>query len=204
MRPGRIQGRLRLALRPKCGTFRYSRFAMKISRLLAALSGLWVAGVGPAHAATAPARAEVVFDHPEKFTDVKDAFMPSDKGSAAILASLRAYLTQEAQYFVPEGCKLTLTFTDIDLAGDFEPWRGPQFEDVRIVKPIYPPHFKFRFTLADGSGRVVREGEEDLLDQAFDLRMTLDRQDPLRYEKEILKDWMRRQLRGVLPRATAQ
>lgn len=176
---------------------------MKTSRLLAALGGLLVAGAGPAHAA-ASARAEVVFDHPEKFTDVKDAFMPSDRGSASILASLRGYLEQQAQSFVPEGCKLTLVFSDIDLAGDFEPWRGPQFEDVRIVKPIYPPHFKFRFTLTDASGRVVREGEEDLVDQAFDLRMTLDHQDPLRYEKEILKDWMRRQLRGVLPKATAQ
>jgi hypothetical protein len=177
---------------------------MKISRLLAALGGLLVAGVGAAHAATTPARAEVIYDHPEKFTDVKDGFMPSDKGSAAILATLRDYLQQQARYFVPEGCLLTLTFTDIDLAGDFEPWRGPAFEDVRIVRDIYPPHFKFHFTLADATGRVVRDGQEDLLDLGFGSRVTLDHQDPLRYEKEILKDWMRRQLRGALPRATVQ
>jgi Protein of unknown function (DUF3016) len=177
---------------------------MKTSRLLAALCGLMVAGAAAAHAATTPARAEVIFDHPEKFTDVKDSSMPSDRGSAAILSSLRDYLVLQAKYFVPEGSKLTLTFTDIDLAGDFEPWRGPQFDDVRIVKPIYPPHFKFHFALADATGRVVREGEEDLLDLAFDSRVTLDRQDPLRYEKEILKDWMRRQLRGALARPMVQ
>ncbi len=178
---------------------------MKTSRLLAALGGLLVAGVGPARADTAPARAEVVFDHPEKFTDVKDSSMPTEQGFRGHPPRpCREYLLHQAQSFVPEGCKLTLTFTDIDLAGDFEPWRGPQFDDIRIVKSIYPPHFKFRFALADASGRVIREGDEDLVDLAFDMRSTLDRQDPLRYEKEILKDWMRRQLRGALPRATAQ
>jgi hypothetical protein len=177
---------------------------MNTSRLLAALGGLMVAGVGAAHAATTTARAEVIFDHPEKFTDVKDSTMPSDKGTAAILATLSDYLILQAKYFVPAGSKLTLTFTDIDLAGEFEPWRGPDFDDIRIVKPIYPPHFKFHFALADATGRVISEGQEDLLDMAFDSRITLDRQDPLRYEKEILKDWMRRQLRGSSNRATVQ
>ena len=45
---------------------------------------------------------------------------------------------------VPEGDKLTITFTDIDLAGDFEPWRGPQWDEVRIVKAIYPPRSSSR------------------------------------------------------------
>ncbi len=173
---------------------------MKTSLWLAALCGLWVSGSGPLLAAAPDIRAEVVYDHPEKFTDVKDSAMDTEEGSAAILASLRDYLVREAKYFVPEGCKLTMTFTDIDLAGEFEPWRGPQFDNVRIIKSIYPPRFKFSYTLADSTGRVVREGREDILDTAFDLRLTLDRDDPLHFEKDILKDWMRRQLRGFVPK----
>jgi Protein of unknown function (DUF3016) len=184
--------------------FPYYNIAMKTSHLLAAVCGLLVVGAGPAFAATTDARAEVVYDHPEKFTDVKDSSMPTEQGSAAILKSLREYLVHQAGFLVPEGDKLTITFTDIDLAGDFEPWRGPQFDNIRIVKAIYPPQFKFSFTLTDASGRVIREGEENLLDQAFDMRMTLDRDDPLRFEKAILQDWMRRQMRGTRAGPTAQ
>jgi hypothetical protein len=37
----------------------------------------------------------------------------------------------------------------------------------------------------------VKEGKEDIRDLAFDMRLTMDRQDPLRYEKDILRDWIR-------------
>jgi hypothetical protein len=77
-----------------------------------------------------------------------------------------------------------------NLAGDYEPWRGPQFSDVRIVKSIYAPRFKFSFKVTDAAGKTVKEGNEDIRDLAFDMRLTLDRQDPLRFEKDILKDWI--------------
>jgi hypothetical protein len=83
-----------------------------------------------------------------------------------------------------------VTFADIDLVGEYEPWRGPQFSDVRIVKSIYPPRFKFAYKITDAAGKTVKEGKEELRDLAFDMRLTIDRQDPLRYEKDILKDWI--------------
>jgi Protein of unknown function (DUF3016) len=178
--------------------------AMKTSHLVAALCGLLLAGSGRLLAAATDVRTEVVYDHPEKFTDVRDSSMPTDQGSASILSDLRDYLVREGRLYVPAGCKLTITFTDIDLAGDFEPWRGPQFDNVRIIKTIYPPHFKFSYTLADAGGRVLRAGQEDILDDAFELRVSLDHNDPLHYEKDILRDWMRRQMRGVQAVSTAQ
>ena len=90
-----------------------------------------------------------------------------------------------------EGCKLTVTFTDIDLAGEFEPWRGPQFDEVRIVKDIYPPGFKFAYTLTDANGKVLKEGTENIRDMNFQMRLLIDTNDTLRYEKDILTDWMR-------------
>jgi hypothetical protein len=89
-----------------------------------------------------------------------------------------------------------VTFTDIDLAGEYEPWRGPQFSDVRIVKSIYAPRFKFSYKVTDATGKTVKEGNEDIRDLAFDMRLTIDRQDPLRFEKDILKDWIGSTLRA--------
>jgi hypothetical protein len=149
-----------------------------------------------APATKAPARTEVIFDHPEKFADVKDSEFGTDKGRDAILDQIREFIVERAEKILPAGQKLVITFTDIDLAGDFEPWRGAQFSDIRIVKSIYPPRFNFTYKVTDAAGKVVKEGKEKLIDLAFDMRLTIDRQDPLRYEKDILMDWLR-----DLPRA---
>ena len=98
---------------------------------------------------------------------------------------------------VPEGDRLAITFTDIDLAGDFEPWRGPQWSGVRIVKDVYPPAFKFTYAVTDPSGRVVKGGSEDIRDGGFQFRSTIDTTDTLRYEKAVLNDWARSTLRAL-------
>jgi hypothetical protein len=66
---------------------------------------------------------------------------------------------------------------------------------VRIVKDIYPPRFSFRFEIKDAAGKVLKDGERRLTDLGFMQRLTIDRQDPLRYEKDLLGDWVRSELR---------
>jgi hypothetical protein len=165
---------------------------MKTFRLLSAALGLLVACA--LHAANPPKpapRTEVIFDHPENFTDVKDGEFPTDRGRDGILARIREHLVERTASLVPEGDRLTITFTDIDLAGDFEPWRGPQWSEIRVVKTIYPPAFKFSYKVADSSGRVIRQGSEDIRDLNFQMRAVLDATDTLGYEKDILDDWAR-------------
>jgi hypothetical protein len=171
---------------------------MKALRLLSIALGLSAAcALHAADAARPGPRTEVIFDHPENFTDVKDGEFETDKGRDAILARIRDYLVKRTASLLPEGDRLTVTFTDIDLAGDFEPWRGPWWSDVRIVKPIYPPAFKFSYAVTDPSGRVVKQGSEDIRDLDFQMRSTLDASDSLRYEKDILDDWARSTLRDL-------
>jgi Protein of unknown function (DUF3016) len=167
-----------------------------MKRTILLMGALGLLAAGSLSAAAAP-RAEVIFDHPENFTDAKDQFTPTDKGRDAILKALREFIVREAGYQVPAGYQLMLTFTDVDLAGDFEPWRGPDFDEIRIVREIYPPEFKFTYVLTDPAGRLVKQGRADLRDPAFQMRSTLDDQDPLRYEKSMLSDWLRTSLRGA-------
>jgi DUF3016 family protein len=169
---------------------------MKTLRLFSSILGL-AAALSLHAAGSAAPRTEVIFDHPEKFTDVKDSDLPTDKGRDAILANIRDFLVHRTESMIPEGDKLTITFTDIDLAGDFEPWRGAQYDNVRIVKAIYPPAFKFTYSVTDPSGKVVREGSEDIRDMNFQFRVTIDASDPLHYEKDILDDWARAKLKGL-------
>lgn len=135
---------------------------------------------------------EVIFDQPEKFTDVKDSQMGSEKGRDSYLALLKEHLQERAPRHLSEGQKLTLTFTDIDMAGDFEPWRGMDFNDVRIVKDLYPPRMSFSYKLADASGAVVKEGQEKLIDMSFQMNASpINSHDSLRYEKAMLDNWLR-------------
>ena len=152
--------------------------------------------LGPALAARAVeartiARAEVVFFEPEKFTDVRDSQM-GDYKRTTYLDQIRDHLLEQAKYFVPDGHKLTVTFTDIDMAGDFEPWRGPTWDDIRIVKDIYPPRINLTFRLTDAEGNVVKEGKRELRGLAFLMKITMAfRDDSVRHEKALLDDWLR-------------
>ena len=148
---------------------------------------------------------EVIFDHPEKFTDVKDSSMGSEKGRDNYLALFKEYLQERAPRHLSDGQTLTITFTDIDLAGDFEPWRGPDFSDVRIVKEIYPPRLNFAYKLVDASGVVVKEGQEKLLEMGFQMTGSMiDAQDSLRYEKAMLDNWLRDKLGNPKKAATSK
>ena len=96
--------------------------------------------------------------------------------------------------------KLNIRITDIDLAGDFELFRGPQADQVRIVKRLYPPHIVLEFEIIDSAATVVKSGKRDLTDINYQRRGVYPREDLLRYEKDILRDWLRAEL-GVLKAA---
>jgi hypothetical protein len=145
-------------------------------------------------------RIEVTFSHPEKFSDVRDGYMGSDQGRDGLLGQLKDYIVQRAQSRVPEGQKLSILVTEVDLAGDFEAWHGPQMSDVRVVKDVYPPKIDLEFKLTGPDGKVVKEGQRQLRDLAFMMKLSINRDDNLRFEKALVDDW----LRDELPRPRAK
>ncbi len=162
---------------------------------LALLVGLTAAGTSSAaEAKPASDRVSVIFSHPEKYTDIRDtqSDFENERGRERYLPFIQEYLEKEAERKLPAGQKLTVTFTDIDLAGDFEPWHGVQYNDVRIIKDLYVPRLTFTFKITDANGTVLKEGERKLVELAFQMRISAGfRDDPLRYEKGMLSDWLR-------------
>jgi hypothetical protein len=134
-------------------------------------------------------RISVTFVEPEKFTDARRAeLQPTSSGA---LRELEKFLIDASTRYVPENMKLNIRVTDIDLAGDFELFRGPQADQVRITKGLYPPRIALEFRVADAAGQPVKEGKRDLTDIDYQLRVAYPRDDYLRYEKELLRDWLR-------------
>jgi hypothetical protein len=93
--------------------------------------------------------------------------------------------------------RLEIKITDIDLAGEFEPVRGPQFDHVRVNRTIYPPRIALEFRVGGPEDQTIKEGARTLTDLDYQLRTYYPREDYLRYEKELLRDWLRAEL-GVL------
>lgn len=146
-------------------------------------------------AARESARVQVDWTDPRNFADVREnpAGSQAARNPEEWVQALARWLQSRADSYVPPGDRLEVTFTDIRRAGTYEPWRGPQWMDVRIIKDIYPPRIDLRFRLTDARGATVAEGERTLRDTAFLQRNVLDTTDPLRFEKRLLDDWLRKE-----------
>src|SRR5881227_3849282 len=92
----------------------------------------------------------VNFTDPDKFTDVRDSV--NGGPSKYYLEEIARYVKEEASKHISAGQKLTVTFKDIDLAGDIPPG---SIHDVRIIKEIYIPRMEFHFQLVDSTGAVI-------------------------------------------------
>jgi hypothetical protein len=171
---------------------------MKTKHLASVLIGMIAAGGLAAATASVEKPAspvEVTFVAPEKFTDVKNSYMDSDRDRDYILDQLKEHIVSRAAKQLAAGQRLEIKITDVDLAGDFEPWRGPNFNDIRIVKDLYPPRIDLEFRLLDVEGKVLSEGKRQLRDLGFMMTNPLPTSDPFRYDKEMLTNWLRQEFK---------
>ena len=162
--------------------------------LLAALA-LFVAPAMAARLAHAtPTNVTVTYDHPAQFTEAKKVRSLAPRLiDDDYLKILKSYMEDRASKMLPPGERLAIVVTDIDRAGNFEPWRPYPLRDVRIVKDIYPPRIDLRFQLFDANGKVIREGARKLRDPGFMYDgLATSSNDSLRYEKGLIDRWLRK------------
>jgi hypothetical protein len=147
-------------------------------------------GLGHAAAPADPepvSRIAVVFVKPEKFTDARRAdFKPN---SDAILDAIAKFMQEMGEETLPRDMNLDIRVTDVDLAGNFEPWHRPQSDQVRITNGLYPPRIALEFRVIGPSGQVIQSGKRDLTDLNYQLRTFYPMDDYLRYEKDLLRHW---------------
>ena len=133
-------------------------------------------------------RLTVVFVKPEKFTDARRAdFKPN---SDALLDAIAKFMEEMGDETIPRDMNLDIKVTDIDLAGNFEPWHGPQSDQVRITRGLYPPRIALEYRVI-ARGQVIQSGKRDLTDIDYQLRTFYPMDDYLRYEKDLLRHWFR-------------
>jgi hypothetical protein len=145
------------------------------------------------HAFAAPAKAEVIFSHPEKFTDVKSGdFSNAEKDRDYLLQQIKGHLEEATARLLPADQKLTITITNIDMAGDFESWRGPGYEKVRVYRSIYPARIDLEFKLTGADGQVLASGNRRLRsDHDTDGYEASFYTEYTNFEKYMLSEWLK-------------
>lgn len=134
----------------------------------------------------------VAWNDPAQFSEMRHSGNRYAASQGNWLNNLATYMRKEAEETLPAGHRLDLTIVDIQRAGRYEPWLGPNMQDARIIRDMYPPRMTLRFRELDAAGTVVAEGERKLSDPAFLMNASrMGDSDPLRYEKRMVDSWLR-------------
>jgi hypothetical protein len=147
-----------------------------------ALALVAAATTGPAWAS---GRISVKWIEPEKFSDAGRSAFDRER----TLQSLEQHL-QDLSKRLPSGQVLTLEVTDLELAGEIEPF-GRFHQDVRVLRGGADwPRIALRYTLADGA-RTLKSGEAHLSEPHYFFRTLRGTQSgALGYEKRMLDEWV--------------
>lgn len=174
---------------------------MKLHLLGAAAAILLAACATTPPASSGPGQLEtegpvtVSWNDPAEFSEMTRGRDRMETLRGTWVRDLAEYLRDSAAGRLQSGESLDVELLDVDRAGDYEPWRGPDADDIRITRDIYPPRITLRFRHLDAQGRVLAEGERRLSDPGFMTRALVHRStDALRYEKRLLDDWLDREL----------
>ncbi|MEO8364800.1 MAG: DUF3016 domain-containing protein [Pseudoxanthomonas sp.] len=147
-----------------------------------------------------PAEGPVSIDwtDPAQFSDIRYSGNRWEAERGNWVEQLAMYLQKNAVKKLPQGETLQVTFTDIKRAGSYEPWHGPNMNNTRVVRDIYPPRITLTFKRLDAQGQVIEQGERKLSDPGFlSSSPRLSDSDPLRYEKGMLDDWLKREFKSA-------
>ncbi|MGH8017244.1 MAG: DUF3016 domain-containing protein [Opitutaceae bacterium] len=139
----------------------------------------------------------VEFLEPENYRDFKTSRMGGEDDREALQESFREKIVDVAERYLPPGYQLILRFRDIDMTGDFEPQHGPEFDDVRIVRAIYPPSLVVEYQITGENGDVAASGTKRISDLAFQYTVSFRKNDPLFYETELIRDLLREITRSI-------
>ncbi len=132
--------------------------------------------------------------NPQSYKDVVASEGSQEEFLARTLRELEAAINELAAS-LPDGQKLEMTVTDLDLAGDVKmSGARTQHQDVRVVKDSYPARMKFHYRLLDASGKVLKEGDEKLQSRTLSASMRTGSSEPLEMEKRMIRGWFKRNI----------
>lgn len=138
-----------------------------------------------AMSAHAAGTVQVTFIQPERFSDIRDSFMSSERH----LELLKQHLQAAAAPYVADGQTMRIEVLDVDLAG--EPHPGARATNLRVLRGRADwPRIQLRYAL-EAPGQAARSGQARVQDLAYlerDLGGYRSRE-ALYHERRMLDEW---------------
>jgi hypothetical protein len=142
-------------------------------------------------APAAGAEVAVRFINPENFKDFTINSGPIEAMREDLMHQIGDHLRSLGDQYLPKGDTLELDVEDIDMAGGYEPWRLNMMW-TRIMSSVWPPQITLVYVWKDKDGKLKADDRVMVTDPNY-LAMVGSKeyatQDPLRYEKALLKRW---------------
>jgi len=161
------------------------RSSTRMTLLAAALAGLTAVHGG----ATAAGKVELQWIEPQNFRDAGLGSWERER----TLKTLSEYIERLGRR-LPDGQVLKLDVTDLDLAGEVWP-RGAH--EIRVLRGGADwPHMSMRYALSGEGGQVLKSGQADIADMAYQFpgRFASGIDGDLAYEKRMLERWFSEQI----------
>ncbi|MFA5257743.1 MAG: DUF3016 domain-containing protein [Opitutales bacterium] len=133
------------------------------------------------------AAVSVEWVSPENFRDAYSSSVKSDKSRQVILDDLQKFIEAQASAKLTEGQNLKIRVTDVDLAGEFEPWS--QNSNVRMIRDTYFARIVFDYELSDASGAIVKQGNVKLVNDLLSKPGMPDKDELTPYLRDSLRVW---------------
>lgn len=156
------------------------RWGAVIAAAVALVAALLLVFVAPP--AMAAGQVEVNFVEPRQFADIGRTAFEQDRH----LESLGGFLRKLGAR-LPDGQRLVIDVTDVDLAGEPNPLG---FDETRVLRGRADwPRIVLRWSL-QGAGGTLASGEDRLADMTYLFFPARPREDTdLPYEKRLLEAW---------------
>jgi hypothetical protein len=137
-----------------------------------------------------PSNVTIQYVTPEKFSDFRIYGRDAQWSASYFASQVSDYLRPALNRRFP-GAKLTLRFTDIDLAGRYSNSSGGR--NVWVTRgAIAPARMSFVFLLQDSSGRTLASGSTRITDTSNPSSLaSRQRSGPLYFEKRMLEKWLK-------------
>lgn len=164
-------------------------------RIFSCLSCAAAVGLLAVFAPTQAAEVKITWEEPESYSDVRPTNEARKRFRERTLNDLEAHISELASG-LPESQVLSMTVTNVDLAGQVWPSQFVGFgngagNDVRIIKRIDIPRMTFSYSLSNADGQVIQRGDQvQLKDMDFmESNIRRNRTESLSYEKAMLDEW---------------
>lgn len=137
----------------------------------------------------------VRWSDPAAFTELRYSGNTFEARRGNWVVEIAEHVRRSAERRLPAGERLDVEILDIRRAGNFEPWRGIQYDHVRFMTDLYPPRMTMRVRRLGRDGAVIDDREVALRDAAYLMGpgSGFDH-DPLRFEKHMIERWAQRAL----------